>query len=77
MQRTLVSDSAVFERLQIYLIVEKSLVKKLNKILLRKLGPLLSIDWEEENLEIQSYKPLPSSRPETVMIIERTEFLLV
>jgi len=28
--------------------------------------PLLSIDWEEENLEIQSYKPLPSSRPETL-----------
>ena len=33
MQRTLVSDSAVFERLQIYVILEKSLVKKLDKTL--------------------------------------------
>ena len=44
----------------------------------QNLGPLLSIDWEEENMEIQSYKPLPSSDPQTVMIsIERTKLLLV
>ena len=35
-------------------------------------GPLLSIDWNEENSDVQSYKPLPSNQRETVIISQAT-----